>query len=215
MGAKVPKQFLDWGGVPILRATLDAFFAPDMPTVGGIAVALPPDRLDEVAGWAFPAPLWCAIGGETRQDSVEAALALLPDEPGAAVLIHDAVRPFPPAPQVAEAIAALGAWDGALLAEASTDTLKRVDADFRVTATEPRECIYRAQTPQVAKLSTWRSAFGWAKTNGFRGTDDASILEAMGLLVCVVPSPASNHKITVPEDWARLAPATHTGQNQR
>jgi 2-C-methyl-D-erythritol 4-phosphate cytidylyltransferase len=206
MGAAVPKQFLDWGGVPMLRATIDAFFAPDMPSIEGIALALPPDRVGEVQGWEFPVPHWCAAGGQTRQESVAAALDLLPDVPGAIAMIHDAARPFPPVGPIRQAIRALDEWDGAALAEASTDTLKRVGANFQVVATEPRESIYRAQTPQVALLSTWKKAYAWARQKGFSGTDDVSILEAMGLRVRIIPSPASNIKITTPEDWERLRP---------
>lgn len=204
MGAGVPKQFLDWRGVPLLKATVNAFFAPDMPEIDGIALALPPDRLEEAAKWTFPAPLWCTEGGKTRQESVAAAIKLLPDIPQANVMIHDAVRPFPPPVPVNEAIKALDAWDGTTLAEVSTDTLKRVDANFQILATESREHIYRAQTPQTAKLSTWQRAFAWASVNGFKGTDDVSILEAMGLRVRVIPSPSTNQKLTVPEDWERL-----------
>ena len=206
MGASVPKQFLNWGGVPLLKATINAFFAQDMPKIDGIALALPPDRVEGIAKWAFPAPLWCAVGGETRQESVAAAIRSLPDVPEATVMIHDAVRPFPPSAPVNEAIRTLDGWDGAVLAEVSTDTLKRVDANFQILATEPREQIYRAQTPQAAKLSTWQRAFAWASRNGFKATDDVSILEAMGLRVRVIPSPPSNQKLTVPEDWERLKP---------
>jgi 2-C-methyl-D-erythritol 4-phosphate cytidylyltransferase len=188
-------------------ATINAFFSSGMPKIDGIALALPLDRLAEVSNWAFPAPHWCAQGGKTRQESVEAAIKLLPDcHPDACVLIHDAVRPFPPPGAVQEAIQALGSWDGAVLAEASTDTLKRVDADFQILQTVPREQIYRAQTPQVARLSTWKRAFAWANENSFKGTDDVSILEAMGLRVRAVSSPASNQKLTTQEDWVRLKP---------
>jgi len=201
MGGPVPKQFMDWGGRPLLRATIEAFFGPGMPKIDGIAIALPPDRVEEVSKWEFPAPHRCIEGGATRQESVMAALKLLDGSPtDEAAMIHDAVRPFPPPMEINEAIASLGEWDGAALAEASTDTLKRVGADFRIVATEPRELIYRAQTPQVAKLSTWRRAFAWAEQQRFLGTDDVSILEAMGLNVRLVPSPPSNRKITVPVD---------------
>jgi len=57
---------------------------------------------------------------------------------------------------VREAIAALGGWDGAVLGEPSTDTLKRVDASGLILGTEPRSGIFRAQTPQVARLGLWR-----------------------------------------------------------
>ena len=206
MGADVPKQFLDWGGVPLICATINAFFAAEMPKIDAIALALPPDRLESAVKWAFPAPHRLTSGGATRQESVGSALKLLPDEPQAIVMIHDSVRPFPPPQPIHEAIRALDSCDGATLAEASTDTLKRIDTNFQIIATEPRDMIYRAQTPQMARLSTWQSAFAWAKENNFTGTDDVSILEAMGLNVRIIPSPASNQKLTVPEDWERLRP---------
>ena len=205
-GAGVPKQFLDWGGVPLLRATIDAFFALGMPQIDGIALALPPDRLGEVSAWKLSVPHWCTEGGSTRQDSVAAAIRLLPDNLDAKVLIHDAARPFPPPGAILEALSALDSWDAAALAEPSTDTLKRVNANLQVIATEPRENIYRAQTPQVARLSTWREAFAWAQENDFKGTDDVSILEAMGLRVRLISSPSSNLKLTTPEDWERFKP---------
>jgi len=208
MGGGVPKQFRDWGGVTLLEATLAAFFTPGMPPLAGIALAVPADRLDQVRGWTFPVPLWATEGGATRQDSVARALALLPDQPSAPVLIHDGVRPFPPPGPVAEALASLGAWDGAVLGEPSTDTLKRVDAQGRILGTEPREGIFRAQTPQVAPLGLWRRAFAWAESTGFQGTDDVSLLEALGLRVRLVPSPSTNLKLTTPEDWARWHPGT-------
>jgi len=204
MGTCVPKQFMDFRGAPLLRATVDAFFGPGMPAIEGIALAVAPDRAAEVRDWRFPAPHWCAAGGATRQESVASALALLPDRPEAVVLIHDAARPFPPPGPILDAIRCLDGCDCAILAEASTDTLKRVDADLNVLATEPRESIFRAQTPQAARLATWRAALEWAGANGFRATDDASALEAMGMSVRIVPSPPSNWKLTVPEDMKRL-----------
>lgn len=206
MGGGTPKQFRDWGGVPLLRATAQAFLTPGMPQLAGIAFAVPPDRVGEVEGWAFGVPTWVAVGGTSRQESVAAALALLPDHPDRPVMIHDAVRPFPPQAAIQEALLLLDHVDGSLLAEASTDTLKRVNAEGGVVATEPREQIFRAQTPQIARLSTWRRAFAWAADCGFLGTDDASLLEAMGLHVNVVPAPASNLKLTTPEDWYRFSP---------
>lgn len=208
MGGELPKQFRPWGDRPLLRATVDAFFGEGMPALAGVVLAVPPDRLAEVAGWRFPVPHQVVSGGSTRQDSVAAALAVLPEAPEAVVLIHDGVRPFPPAAPVQAAVAALASVDGAVLAEPSTDTLKRVDDQGCVVATEPRERIYRAQTPQVARLGIWRAAFAWAARSGHQATDDVALLEAMGLRVQVVPSPGSNAKLTTPEDWARLAPRT-------
>ncbi len=206
MGGGIPKQFREWHGRPLLQATLEAFFQPGMPTLAGVALAVPPDRVAEVQAWSLPCPLQVVCGGESRQDSVAAALAALPDLPEAAVLIHDGVRPFPPADPIHTAIAALNDWDGALLGEPSTDTLKRIAPDGQVLGTEPRETLYRAQTPQVAQLATWRNAFRAAQEAGIQATDDVALLERLGLRVLMVESPASNLKITTPEDWARLTP---------
>jgi 2-C-methyl-D-erythritol 4-phosphate cytidylyltransferase len=203
MGGGVPKQFRDWRGMPLLEATVRAFLVPAMPPLAGIVLAVPEDRLEQVRGWRFGIPHRAVAGGDTRQQSVSLALAALPDAPDAVVLIHDAVRPHPPSGPVLEAMAALSAYDGAVLGEPSTDTLKRVDPAGLILATEPREGIFRAQTPQVARLGTWREAFAWARTTGFQGTDDVSLLEAMGRRVKLVPAPASNLKLTTPEDWAR------------
>jgi len=203
MGGGTPKQFRDWGGLPLLKATIQAFLAPNMPRLLGVALAVPTDRLMEVRSWDFGVPCWVVEGGITRQDSVSSALAALPSEPDAPVMIHDGVRPFPPGLPIQEALHSLKDWDGALLGEASTDTLKRVDATGQVLCTEPREQIFRAQTPQIARLSTWRQAFASAHKSGFKGTDDASILEQAGLKVKLVLSPSSNLKLTTQEDWDR------------
>ncbi len=208
MGGGTPKQFRDWGGITLLEATVRAFLAPGMPDLAGIALAVPEDRLDQVRAWCFGVPHWTVAGGDTRQASVALALAALPEAPAAPVLIHDAVRPFPPPLPVREALAALDAWDGAVLGEPSTDTLKRVDAQGLILGTEPREGIFRAQTPQVARLSLWLEAFRWAGDRGFAATDDVSLLEAMGLRVKLIPSTPANLKLTTPEDWDRWHPGT-------
>lgn len=214
MGGGVPKQFRDWGGRPLLEATVRAFLEPGMPALAGIVLAVPEDRLEQVRSWRLGPPLVAVAGGATRQESVALALAALEAEPSAKVMIHDAVRPFPPEGPVRAALEALDnaagppadAWDGAVLGEPSTDTLKRVDGSGRILGTEPREGIFRAQTPQVARLGRWREAFAWARATGFQGTDDVSLLEAMGLRVKLIPSPASNLKLTTPEDWNRVRP---------
>ncbi|MBP1771862.1 MAG: 2-C-methyl-D-erythritol 4-phosphate cytidylyltransferase [Holophagaceae bacterium] len=203
MGGGLPKQFRDWDGRPLLQVTVEAFLAPDMPRLAGIALAVPESHLEEVRSWVFPVPCTVMSGGATRQESVWAALRTLPDQPMAPVMIHDAVRPFPPATPLWEALEALKRFDGVLLGEPSTDTLKRVDALGRVLRTEPREEFFRAQTPQIARLGTWLQAFRAAEEARFSGTDDVALLERLGLAVKLIPSPSSNLKVTTPEDWER------------
>lgn len=206
MGGGIPKQFRPWGGEPLLRATLRAFLAPGMPPLRAMALAVPGDRLEEVQAWDLGVPILATEGGDTRQASVAAALSLLPDTPDVPVLIHDGVRPFPPPGPIQEALASLDTWDGAVLAEPSTDTLKQVDAEGRILGTLDRSMVYRAQTPQIARLGPWREAMASAQRAGVEATDDVALLERMGWRVRVVPSPSSNLKLTTAEDWARLEP---------
>lgn len=206
MGGGLPKQFRDWGGRPLLQATVESFLAPGMPHLAGIVLAVPEPQLEEVRAWRFSVPCVAVPGGETRQASVWGALVTLPDLPLAPVMIHDAVRPFPPTAPLWEALEALNRYDGVLLGEPSTDTLKRVDAEGRVLRTEPREEFFRAQTPQIARLGTWLQAFRLAEQDGFNATDDVSLLERQGLAVKVIPSPSSNLKLTTVEDWDRTFP---------
>jgi 2-C-methyl-D-erythritol 4-phosphate cytidylyltransferase len=202
----MPKQFRDWDGRPLLQVTVEAFLAPGMPHLAGIVLAVPESHLAEARSWPFAVPCTVVAGGATRQESVWAALKALPDRPLAPVMIHDAVRPFPPVTPLWEALETLNRFDGVLLGEPSTDTLKRVDALGRVLRTEPREEFFRAQTPQIARLNTWIHAFQSAMEAGFTGTDDVSLLERLGLTVKLIPSPSSNLKLTTPEDWERTHP---------
>ncbi len=203
MGGGLPKQFRDWDGRPLLQVTVEAFLAHGMPTLAGIALAVPESHVEEARSWSFGIPCTVVTGGATRQESVWIALRTLPDLPLAPVMIHDAVRPFPPTAPLWEALDALNRFDGVLLGEPSTDTLKRVDPNGRVLRTEPREEFFRAQTPQIARLGTWLQAFQSAEAAGFAGTDDVALLERLGLAVKLIPSPSSNLKLTTPEDWQR------------
>jgi 2-C-methyl-D-erythritol 4-phosphate cytidylyltransferase len=206
MGGGVPKQFRDWDGRPLLQVTVEAFLAPGMPPLAGIALAVPEAHLDEARSWSFSTPCTVVPGGHTRQESVRTALLALPNHPMAPVMIHDAVRPFPPQAPLWEALEALNRFDGVLLGEPSTDTLKRVDTLGRVLRTEPREEFFRAQTPQIARLGTWLRAFQSAEDSGFTGTDDVALLERLGLAVKLIPSPSSNLKLTTSDDWERARP---------
>ncbi len=139
MGGGLPKQFRDWDGRPLLQVTVEAFLAPGMPPLAGIALAVPETHLEEACGWSFGVPCTVVPGGATRQESVWLALRTLPNRPLAPVMIHDAVRPFPPAAPLREALETLNRFDGVLMGEASMETHKRVDGLGRVLRSEPRE----------------------------------------------------------------------------
>ena len=139
-------------------------------------------------------------GGDTRQASVRAGLEALALHAPEIVLVHDGARPIIPEFTIPNLLKALATHQGAIPALPVADTIKRVQ-DNRITATVPREHLFRAQTPQAFHfplfLALHRSA---AQT----ATDDASILEAAGHAVAIVPGHEDNIKLTYPEDRIRL-----------
>ena len=139
-------------------------------------------------------------GGTTRQDSVRLGLeALAPHAPDV-VLVHDAARPFIPPGTVTALLAALDAAPGAIPAAPVVDTLKRGEAGL-IQATVPRAGLYRAQTPQAFHYPLLRTLHA-AAPQGM--TDDATLLEAAGHAVALVPGSEDNIKLTYPEDLVRL-----------
>jgi 2-C-methyl-D-erythritol 4-phosphate cytidylyltransferase/2-C-methyl-D-erythritol 2,4-cyclodiphosphate synthase len=193
-GTETPKQFLPLAGAPVLRHAAAALLAAGVPIqpVGDparVAAALAPLTHRPVVP-----------GGETRQDSVRAGLAALAADAPELVLIHDGARPLIPPDTIPALLAALETADGAIPAVAVADTLKRV-ADGRITATVPREGLFRAQTPQAFRYAALMAAHA-AAPPGL--TDDAAVLEAAGLAVAVVSGSEDNIKLTYPEDRMRL-----------
>ena len=143
-------------------------------------------------------------GGDSRQESVANALAVLPsDAETDIVLVHDAVRPLIDTGTIERTIDAIERHGAAIVGMPAVDTIKQVErtADGAlVTATIPRELIIHAQTPQGALVSLMRRAFAEAGADEFSGTDEASLLERAGIPVHVVPGNARNLKVTQPGD---------------
>ncbi len=139
-------------------------------------------------------------GGATRQDSVRAGLeALAPHNPDI-VLVHDAARPVIPPGTIPALLAVLREAPGAIPAAPVADTLKRVERGV-ITETVSRSGLCRAQTPQAFRFAALLAAH----RSGLSGaTDDASLLEAAGETVAVVPGSDDNIKLTYPEDLIRL-----------
>ena len=196
-GSETPKQFLSLFGEPVVRhaaralidagATLQPVGDP-----GAIAEAL--------AGLPH---LPTVPGGATRQDSVRSGLLALRPLAPEFVLIHDAARPCIPHNTVPALLAALTKNPGAIPAAPVADTLKRVQ-DGIIRETVPRDGLFRAQTPQAFRFGAILEAHQAAVTGA---TDDASLLEALGLNVAIVPGSERNIKLTYQEDLARLEAA--------
>jgi 2-C-methyl-D-erythritol 4-phosphate cytidylyltransferase/2-C-methyl-D-erythritol 2,4-cyclodiphosphate synthase len=195
MGSAVPKQFLKVNGRTILEASVRKFL--DEPAVGRIVVTCPEDYLDTCRA-LFPQTDVAVIpGGRERQDSVANALGYLEREgpPEEIVLIHDGVRPFVDPETIRGVIDAAETSGAAIAAVPSKDTIRDIDQ-----GTLTRSRLYNVQTPQGFRFSLLREAFRRAAEDGFRGTDEAGLVERIGVLPAIVPGSYENIKITTPED---------------
>jgi len=200
---ELPKALLRLAGRPLLvRAAAALAAAPEVDLVlPVVSAALLPDlarRVPELARVPKLAP--AVAGGEERQDSVRAGLAALPAGVHL-VAVHDAARPLVRPEDVGRVIRAAEQWGAAILAARATDTWKRV-RDGRVIDTPPRSECFAAQTPQVFRLDWLREALAKAEAEGLPATDDATLVERLGVAVHVVEGPASNLKITTAADLA-------------
>ena len=195
LGGGTPKAFRQLGGTTMLRRGSDAVSA----AADIIVVAVPAGWCDAaaaaLAGAAYPVVV--VLGGATRQASVAAALAVLPADVDL-VLVHDAARPLMPAAVVAAVVAALRAGAAAVVpALAVTDTLKRLDPTGRVTGTVDRAGLAAIQTPQGFRRDVLDRAHRGASSVA---TDDAALVEALGVPVATVPGDPAGLKITTPYD---------------
>jgi 2-C-methyl-D-erythritol 4-phosphate cytidylyltransferase len=203
LGASAPKAFLPLAGRPLALRAAEALAAcPELERVVPVVPAAERARFDALPR-DFPgaAKLAAAVaGGAERQDSMRAGLAALP--PGVElVAVHDAARPLVRPSDVSRVVAAAARCGAALLAVPVRDTLKRVRGE-RVLETLPRAGCWAAQTPQVFRVELLREALAKADAEGFVGSDDAQLVERLGVAVEVVEGDPANLKITWPADLA-------------
>ncbi len=201
------KQFMLLSGSPILIHTIRKFISS--PSVTEIVVALREDDMPWAGELFRREGLSDAVrtvaGGETRQQSVENALASISNETEL-VAVHDAVRPFVERDVIERVIREAGETGAAIVGIVPVDTVKQVHRN-KVRATLPRERLILTQTPQVFRLSLLREAFEKARQDLFVGTDESSLVERLEQVeVSVVLGTDRNIKITKPSDMelARL-----------
>lgn len=207
MGAQVKKQYLILDGLPVLVRTLKVFdhHAGLDPT---ILVVPEKDRAwcqkNLIQPRGFARPIHLVSGGGTRQESVlngiRKAESLAGNPARTLVLIHDGVRPFVPRDLIDTLMETAVREGGCIPVLAVVDTLKQVGLDRRIQKTLSRDQVYQAQTPQVFRLDLISRAFEHARDSGFTGTDDSSVMEHAGFVVCAIPGSAVNIKLTTPYD---------------
>lgn len=204
-GLEGGKQLAPLAGRPVLYHTLVAF--AECPAVDAIVVVVHPERIEEfraVVVTPLDSPKVIAVtrGGDSRQESVARGLALVPADADV-IAVHDGARPLVTPTLITEAMGALAAddaLDGVIVGHPSYDTLKLVGAQDRITGTLDRSTVWAAQTPQVFRASILRHAYASAEADGFKATDDASLVEHVGGSIKMLVGPRDNIKVTVPED---------------
>lgn len=207
MGAETPKQFLELDGTPIVIHSLRRIAS--CAQVTDIIVATRADeiaRLEErIAREKFKQTVRVVKGGDSRQESVAAALRAVPEDTEI-VLVHDAVRPFVTAEQIARVIEEARRCEAAILGIPAMDTVKEVkraslpEDVALIVGTMPRERVVLAQTPQAFATKLLKEAFARAEADGVNASDEAGLVERMGHDVHVVLGSERNMKITKPAD---------------
>jgi 2-C-methyl-D-erythritol 4-phosphate cytidylyltransferase len=197
------KLFATIGGRPLLAHTLARF--QESPEVDRIVLVMSEANLrrgrDLVAEHAFGKVSAVCAGGPRRQDSVRLGLEAL--GPCEWVLVHDGARPLVTAELIERGLAAARETGAAVAAVPVADTVKLAAPDGTVERTLDRGRLWAAQTPQVFRYDLLLRAHREVTAEV---TDDAAMLEALGLPVKLYEGSPANIKVTTPEDL-RLAEA--------
>lgn len=197
MQSAVPKQFLLLQGKPVLYHTLAAFNQADATTE--IILVLPVDQFSYwetlVAGLP-PIPHRLVAGGNSRFQSSQHAIQTLTED--GMVAIHDGVRPLIDPDLITASFKAASEKGNAVLAVASKDSVRFYSDDKKSYEHLNREAVRLIQTPQIFSVKDLQEAFLQSYSEDF--TDDARVVEALGIQINLVEGSYKNIKITTPED---------------
>jgi len=201
LGPGPPKALRPLGGQPLLVHAVRRLCAARC--VGCVVIAAPPSDVDAVRALVTPeatAAVTVVAGGASRQESVARALAAVPVGFDV-VLVHDAARALAP-PSLVEAVAAAvrDGHDAVIPVLPVVDTVKVVDADGYVERTVDRSLLRAVQTPQGFRRRLLARAHAVAGAD--QATDDAGLVERLGVAVRCVPGSELAIKITRPADLA-------------
>lgn len=200
MQSSLPKQFMLLGGEPVVARTINTF-AEALPGAE-IVVVLPEEH---IAMWKNLAARFdvavhkCVAGGAERFHSVKAGIAALSDDV-TSIMVHDGVRALITKKLIIRTALTVEDNDAVIPVVDVADSYRRVtDSGSEIV---PRSTLRIVQTPQTFKASVLRSAYDQEFDTAF--TDDASVVERMGVAITLVDGERTNLKLTTPEDmeWA-------------
>lgn len=197
MGGPQPKQFLELAGRPVLMHTLEAFDRWD--ASARLIVVLPEDQIDTwkrlCEAHVFGRIHRVVAGGETRFHSVRNGLGAVASD--GLIAVHDGVRPLVAPSVIAACFAAAADGGAAVPVVPVVESVREVDADGGSRPVD-RTRLRVVQTPQVFRADVLRAAYRLPYDPRF--TDDASVVEASGVAVRLVPGNRENIKLTTPMD---------------
>lgn len=203
MGGSIKKPYIILHGMPLLAHTLRVF--ADAPDIAELIVTVSPGQEDYcralvVKGCAIAKPVTVVAGGDRRQDSVRKGLAAVSGSADL-VMIHDGARPFVTVQMICDALEITAHKRATTMAVPVKDTVTLVAKDTAVIEqTLERDRLYLIQTPQTFERELICDAHRRAFEEGFAGTDDASLVERLGVPVSVIMGSYDNIKITTQED---------------
>ena len=190
-----PKLFLTIRGQPLILHTLHPFLQNH--AIKDIVVAVRGQDLERAKDLLKGLPVKVIEGGKVRQETVRLALEAV-DKSLDLLAIHDGARPLL-SPRLLQACLEAGDKFGAVVpAIPIYDTIKK--GDDWVKETVSREGLFTIQTPQVFRAELIREAHRKAYEEGYQATDDASLVERLGIKVRMIRGEKTNIKITDPED---------------
>ncbi len=206
-GQKVPKQFAQWRGKPLVRHSVEALTASG---VAPIVIVVPAD-CGELANAALGGldGVRLVTGGATRQQSVANGLAALKDDAPTKVLIHDAARPVIPAKVIESLLEALDNHAAAVPVLPVVDSLLHEDAGS-MGGPANRETLRRVQTPQAFHFDSILKAHRDWQGKADAG-DDAQVARKAGIGVCLVQGDEALRKLTYAEDFEDTLPTIRVG----
>lgn len=204
MRSPIQKPFIHLRGLPILAHTLLQFEGTEC--INEVVLVVSRESLEQceeeiIKGQGCRKVRCLVPGGKTRQESVYQGL-VHSDPSSDMILVHDGVRPFVSQEVIQHCIGKAQIHGGALAALPIRETVKQVGDDGCVEATVNREILWRAQTPQVFRRPIFEQAHRKALADGYEGTDEASLVERLGISIQIVEGGLENIKITTPEDLA-------------
>lgn len=197
MGGDVAKQFLELGGKPVIATTVGRFLSLSFPVE--IILVLPEQYKEHWKSYCFENNLnfrhTLVSGGLTRFHSVKNALKYV--ERGGLVAVHDGVRPFVSREFIEELYEIAGREGAVIPVIAPPESMRMVNEDGSTSITD-RERYLLVQTPQVFLSDTVLDAYKQAYSPQF--TDDASVVEGIGIKIHLADGKVTNIKLTRPED---------------